>query len=175
MIDEKIRLSDVGLQLLVGIATVAPWVIYCLIYYRKEFLWEHKRVLDHLNTDVESWGASWDRPLFDYMPLFYPVFYAALFAAVLCLLVVMFRRWGLARTLCVSVGNWGHCPAHVGGNKNTISNNDRRAAVADLLGSNYKSRMGTTRLGLHCNLDCGNACDYNHLWRTDFGQGARPI
>ena len=102
----KIRLIDIGLQLLAAIATVAPWVIYCLIYYRKEFLWEHKRVLDHLNTDVESWGASWDRPLFDYMPLFYPMFYATLIAAVLCLLVVMFKRWNLAElfVLAWSIG-----------------------------------------------------------------------
>ena len=101
---EKIRLSDIGIQLLAAIVTVAPWVTYCLIYYRKEFLWEHKRVIDHLNTDVESWGASWDRPLFDYMPLFYPVFYAALVAAVLCLLVVMFRRWNLAELFVLA---WG--------------------------------------------------------------------
>ena len=105
-IEEKIRLSDIGIQLLAAIATVAPWTIYCLIYYRKEFLWEHKRVLDHLNTNVESWRASWDRPLFDYMPLFYPVFYVALVAAVLCLLVVMFRRWNLAElfVLAWSIG-----------------------------------------------------------------------
>ena len=100
----RIRLSDIGIQLLAAIGTVAPWVIYCLIYYRKEFLWEHKRVLDHLNTDVESWGASWDRPLFDYMPLFYPVFYAALVAAALCLLVVMFKRWNLAELFVLA---WG--------------------------------------------------------------------
>ena len=93
-----------GLQLLAAIATVAPWVIYCLIYYRKEFLWEHRRVLEHLNTDIESWGASWDRPLFDYMPLFYPVFYAALIAAVLCLIVVMFKRWRLAELFVLA---WG--------------------------------------------------------------------
>ena len=103
-IEEKIRLSDIGLQLLAALVTVAPWTIYCLIFYRKEFLWEHKRVLDHLNTDVESWGASWDRPLFDYMPLFYPLFYAALVAAVLCLLVVMFRRWNLAELFVLA---WG--------------------------------------------------------------------
>ena len=100
----KIRLSDIGLQLLAAIATVAPWTIYCLIYYRKEFLWEHKRVLDHLNTDIESWGASWDRPLFDYMPLFYPMFYTALVAAVLCLIVVMFKRWRLAELFVLA---WG--------------------------------------------------------------------
>ena len=100
----KIRLTDIGLKLLAAIATVAPWVIYCLIFYRKEFLWEHKRVLDHLNTDVESWGASWDRPLFDYMPLFYPVFYAALVAAVLCLIVVMFKRGQLAELFVLA---WG--------------------------------------------------------------------
>ena len=102
--DAKIRLSDIGLQLLAAIVTVAPWTIYCLIYYRKEFLWEHKRVLDHLNTDIESWGASWDRPLFDYMPLFYPMFYAALVAAVLCLTVVMFKRWRLAELFVLA---WG--------------------------------------------------------------------
>jgi len=93
--DLRIRLSDVGLQLLVGILTVAPWAIYCLVKYPQEFLWEHKRVIDHLNTNVENWAASWDRPLFEYMPLFYPFFYAALFAVVLCLLVVMFKRWRL--------------------------------------------------------------------------------
>ena len=100
----KIRLSDIGLQLLAAIATVAPWTIYCLIYYRKEFLWEHKRVIDHLNTDIESWGASWDRPLFDYMPLFYPMFYAALIAAVLCLIVVLFKHWRLAELFVLA---WG--------------------------------------------------------------------
>ena len=93
--DTRIRLSDVVLQLLAGVGTVIPWVIYCLIKYPQEFIWEHKRVLDHLNTNVENWGSSWDRPLFDYMPLFYPFFYAALFAVVLCLLVVMFKRWRL--------------------------------------------------------------------------------
>ena len=102
--ETKIRLRDIGLQLLAAIATVAPWTIYCLIYYRKEFLWEHKRVLDHLNTDIESWGASWDRPLFDYMPLFYPMFYPVLVAAVLCLIVVMFKRWKLAELFVLA---WG--------------------------------------------------------------------
>ncbi|MCE2401122.1 glycosyltransferase family 39 protein [Candidatus Poribacteria bacterium] len=93
--DARIRLSDVGLQLLAGILTVVPWATYCLIKYPQEFIWEHKRVIDHLNTNVENWAASWDRPLFEYMPLFYPFFYAALFAVVLCLLVMMFKRWRL--------------------------------------------------------------------------------
>ena len=88
----QIRIGDIGTLLLSGIATAAPWVIYCLIRYPNEFLWEHKRVLDHLNTDVESWGATWDRPVFDYMILFYPVFYAALLAAVLCLIVALFKN-----------------------------------------------------------------------------------
>jgi hypothetical protein len=38
------------------------------------------------------------------MPLFYPVFYAVLVAAVLCLLVVMFRRWNLAELFVLA---WG--------------------------------------------------------------------
>ena len=91
----RIRLKDVGLLLLVGIGTVAPWAVYCLIKYPREFMWEHRRVLEHLNTNIEGWKASWDRPLFEYMPLFYPFFYAALFAIVLCLLVLMFKRWRL--------------------------------------------------------------------------------
>ena len=100
----KIRLSDVVIQLFAGIGTVAPWTIYCLIKYPKEFIWEHKRVLDHLNTNVEGWAASWDRPLFEYMPLFYPYIYAAIFAVVLCLLVVMFRHWRLPELFVLA---WG--------------------------------------------------------------------
>lgn len=102
----KIRLSDVVIQFFAGIGTVAPWTIYCLIKYPKEFIWEHKRVIDHLNTNVEGWAASWDRPLFEYMPLFYPFIYAAIFAVVLCLLVVMFRHWRLPElfVLAWSVG-----------------------------------------------------------------------
>lgn len=90
--EERIRITDISTLLLSGIATVAPWVTYCLIRYPNEFLWEHKRVLDHLNTDVESWGATWDRPVFDYMILFYPLFYAALLAAVLCLIIVLLKN-----------------------------------------------------------------------------------
>ncbi len=100
----RIRFRDVALQLGVGIATAAPWVIYCLIKYPREFLWEHKRVIDHLNTNVENWAASWDRPLFEYMPLFYPFFYAALFAVVLCLIVILFRRWDLPELYALA---WG--------------------------------------------------------------------
>ena len=88
----QIRLSDIGLLLFAAIGTVGPWVIYSLVNHPKEFIWEHKRILDHLNTNVEGWGATWDRQLFDYMPLFYPIFYAALIAAVLCLIVVMFKQ-----------------------------------------------------------------------------------
>ncbi len=100
----RIRIGDIGILLLSGIATVAPWVIYCLIRYPNEFLWEHKRVLDHLNTDVESWGATWDRPLFDYMILFYPLFYAALLAAVLCLIIVLFKNRRLPELFVLA---WG--------------------------------------------------------------------
>lgn len=100
----EISLRDVGIILLAGVATVAPWTIYCLIRHTKEFLWEHKRVIDHLNTNVEGWGASWDRPLFEYMPLFYPWIYAALFAVVLCLLVMLIKNWRLPELFVLA---WG--------------------------------------------------------------------
>lgn len=103
-LEMRIRFRDVALQLGIGIATVAPWVIYCLIKYPREFLWEHKRVIDHLNTNVENWAASWDRPLFEYMPLFYPFFYAALFAIVLCLIVILLIRWELPELYVLA---WG--------------------------------------------------------------------
>ena len=90
--EPPIRLKHLGIQLLASLLTIAPWTIYCLIRFPKEFLWEHKRVLDHLSTDVESWGATWDRPLFDYMILFYPVFYGVLLVAVLCLIWVMIKN-----------------------------------------------------------------------------------
>ncbi len=93
----RIRLRDLGAQLLASMVTVAPWVVYCLLRYPKEFIYEHQRVLDHLDLDIESWGDTWDRPLFDYMTLFYPVFYVAVVAAAFCLIWVMFRRRKLGK------------------------------------------------------------------------------
>lgn len=89
------RLRDLGILFLSGIITVAPWATYCLIFHTKEYIWEHKRVIDHLNTNVENWAAAWDRPLFEYMPLFYPFFYAVIFGIVLFLIVLLIRRWRL--------------------------------------------------------------------------------
>ena len=92
----SIRGSDVGLQLFSAIGIVAPWIIYCLIHYPQEFLWEHKSIIAHLNTNVEEWSSSWDRTLFDYMPLFYPLFYIVLVVSVLCLIVVLLKRWRMS-------------------------------------------------------------------------------
>lgn len=88
----RLRFWHLPVQLMSSVLTVAPWAGYCLIFYRKEYIYEHKRVLDHLNTDVESWGATWDRPLFDYMVLIYPVIYTAVLAACVFLFVIMWRR-----------------------------------------------------------------------------------
>ena len=90
--DERIRLRDIIVQLLSSILTVIPWAVYCLIKYPKEYIWEHKRVLDHLSTDVESWGATWDRPIFDYMIQFYPIIYTIVIGAVLCLIFTTFKN-----------------------------------------------------------------------------------
>ena len=90
--DGRIRIYDIAVQLLSAILTVIPWVAYCLIKHPKEYIWEHKRVLDHLSTDVESWGATWDRPIFDYMIQFYPVIYTVVIGAVLCLVLTTFKN-----------------------------------------------------------------------------------
>ncbi|MFQ6039431.1 MAG: ArnT family glycosyltransferase [Candidatus Poribacteria bacterium] len=91
----RLRFWHLPVQLMSSVLTVAPWAGYCLIFYRKEYLYEHKRVLDHLYTDVESWGATWDRPLFDYMVLIYPAIYTAVLAACVFLFVVALRRRNL--------------------------------------------------------------------------------
>ena len=90
--DGRIRIYDIVVQLLSAILTVMPWVAYCLIKHPKEYIWEHKRVLDHLSIDVESWGATWDRPIFDYMIQFYPVIYTIVIGAVLCLILTTFKN-----------------------------------------------------------------------------------
>ena len=89
---ERIKLRDIIVQLLSSILTVTPWTAYCLIKHPKEYIWEHKRVLDHLSTDVESWGATWDRPIFDYMIQFYPIIYTIIIGAALCLILTTLKN-----------------------------------------------------------------------------------
>ena len=83
-------------HLLVQIAAilgmVTPWLTYAFIKYPREFIHENWHVLAHLNSDIESWGATWDRPLFDYMVAVVPVIYTGVLAATLLLAICIIRR-----------------------------------------------------------------------------------
>ncbi len=88
------------------LVTIAPWSIYALIKYPKEFIHENWYVLAHLNADIESWGATWDRPLFDYMVQIVPVIYTAVLASTVLLIyrVIRYRTWQEAFIVLWSIG-----------------------------------------------------------------------
>ena len=71
----SINVRKVLAQIASSIAVAAPWVIFCLVKYPREFLHEHMRVLDHLHTGIEIWAKPWDHHLFQYMPPHYPYWY----------------------------------------------------------------------------------------------------
>ena len=85
--DLRINLRHVLLQALATVLLVAPWVAYCLSAYPREFLHEHGAVLRHLTTEVENWGGTWDRPVFDYLVGILQVIYSGALAATIVLLV----------------------------------------------------------------------------------------
>ena len=68
----NINWKKVLLHALFSILVAAPWVVFCLIKYTKEFIHENNMVLAHLYTEVEIWEKPWDHHLFQYMPGPYP-------------------------------------------------------------------------------------------------------
>jgi 4-amino-4-deoxy-L-arabinose transferase len=104
---EDCRIGPLRLLGLFGttLLIIAPWLAYCLTNYPDEFWHEQEHVWLHLSTNIEGWGAPWDRLVFDYLIGLYGVFYgpivvasAALFASAVArrhagLLLVY--AWGL--------------------------------------------------------------------------------
>jgi len=88
---ENINTKRVLLQILFSILVVAPWVIFCLIEYPEEFIYENQRVLDHLNTEIEIWKRAWDFHLFEYMPAHYPYWYLVIFVSFFFLLFLAMK------------------------------------------------------------------------------------
>ena len=82
----RVRLRHLVGLLAATVATVAPWTIYCLAHYPREFSHEHGYVWTHLGTGVENWGGPWDRVIFDYLITLYHVFYTPVLVAALALL-----------------------------------------------------------------------------------------
>lgn len=64
-----LRLSarQMALLLLSTLLTAAPWTLWCLMHFRREFVWEQVYVFLHLYENVEQFAAPWDRLLADYL------------------------------------------------------------------------------------------------------------
>ena len=70
----------------VTVLTIAPWLTYCVIQYPQEFWHEHGQVWKHLYSNVENWGAPWDRVVFDYLIAIYGVFYTPMLVGAVAML-----------------------------------------------------------------------------------------
>jgi len=97
-------LRAVLLMLLATLGTIAPWTSWCILKYPREFFHEMGHVGRHLYTDVESWGAPWDRLIFDYAILIYFVFFTPILVAAVILLRPALRRRSLRLGLLYA---WG--------------------------------------------------------------------
>jgi 4-amino-4-deoxy-L-arabinose transferase len=74
------------------LVTVAPWTLHCIANYPQEWFHEEIYVWLHLTTDIEAWGAPWDRLVFDYSIHLYHVFYTPILVASFALVWRAFKR-----------------------------------------------------------------------------------
>ncbi len=89
---DNINLRKVLTQILFSMLVAAPWVIFCLVKYTKEFIHENNMVLAHLYTGVEVWEHPWDCHLFEYMPKHYPYWYLIIFVSFFFLLAYAIKN-----------------------------------------------------------------------------------
>lgn len=93
---EKINWKKFLIQPLFSILVAAPWVVFCLIKYTKEFIHENNMVLAHLYTEVEIWEKAWDHHLFTYIPGHYPYWYLIIFVSIFFLIAYAIKERSLA-------------------------------------------------------------------------------
>lgn len=102
----------VGAFFIAALLTVGPWLVWCIVHFPNETKYVLSHQLLHLKSDVESWGAPWDRLLFDYLPLtlglFWPI---ACVASIWSILAGVRERDG--RLLVVSLWWWGALIPHL--------------------------------------------------------------
>jgi 4-amino-4-deoxy-L-arabinose transferase-like glycosyltransferase len=89
---ETLNLKKLLVQLGSSILTASPWVLFCFIKYRREFLFEEGFTFAHINTSIEGWQRSWDYHLFNYMPSIYPYLYIAIIVCAIMLIVFAIRE-----------------------------------------------------------------------------------
>jgi 4-amino-4-deoxy-L-arabinose transferase-like glycosyltransferase len=84
---EDCRIGPLRLLAMLGVslATVAPWLLWCMLSYPDEFAHEQAQIWRHLGTNVENWEAAWDRVAFDYLIAIYGVFYTPVLVAAIVL------------------------------------------------------------------------------------------
>jgi 4-amino-4-deoxy-L-arabinose transferase len=88
----KLRLRHVAGLLLVTLATIAPWTLWCLSQYPAEFRQELLHAGRHFGASIEGWGAPWDRLVFDYLIQIYRDFYTPVLIALLVVAGQAIRR-----------------------------------------------------------------------------------
>ncbi|HEX8525243.1 MAG TPA: glycosyltransferase family 39 protein [Tepidisphaeraceae bacterium] len=71
---------------------IFPWPSYCFFRFRQEFLYENLHIFRHLTTSVESFGAPWDRLVFDYLVQAFGRLYPAVLVALILFLPVSIRQ-----------------------------------------------------------------------------------
>ncbi|MEA2734964.1 MAG: hypothetical protein QOE14_1415 [Humisphaera sp.] len=86
------------------IVVVAPWTIWCIVHFPREFSWEQLQVFRHLTHNVEQWAAPWDRLIFDFSLRIYLWFYPAVLVAAVLLFRAAWREKNLALWLLLA---WG--------------------------------------------------------------------
>jgi hypothetical protein len=94
------------------VIVASPWVVFCLIRYPKEFLFEQGHVFQHLYRNVEEFRAPWDRLLADYLQRGLLEWYALAIVAVFTITFVAIRTRDSNR-LFLAAWAWGVLVPHV--------------------------------------------------------------
>ncbi len=102
----------IGAFFLAALLTVGPWLLWCVLRFPDQTQYVLSHQLLHLKSDVESWGAPWDRLLFDYLPLTLGLFWPlACVASIWSIVAAVRERDG--RLLVISLWWWGALLPHL--------------------------------------------------------------
>lgn len=88
----NLSLKKLFAQLGSSLLLVSPWVLFCLVRYRREYLFEEAFTFAHFSTSIEGWQRSWDYHIFNYMPSIYPYLYMVVLASFALLLLHTIRE-----------------------------------------------------------------------------------
>ena len=98
--------------LVAALLVAAPWIVFCLLRYPREFLYEQGHVFQHLYRDVEDFRAPWDRLLADYLLRGFAEWYVLVIVALFAVTVDAIRSRD-ARRFVVAAWAWGVLIPHL--------------------------------------------------------------